>query len=149
MFVKPYSDLLNNNFVLGYQGKDGVEGICPAVIMSEKDSIFAKRWLVGFKRYFYGGDPGSEYWCTHSVNYPLYLASEFKNYVTIVNDEAFFKPLYHQKDLENLFVNDVEFTNAYSFHLWETCSKQYLDKLTPEYIQTVDNTYNKIARKYL
>lgn len=148
--VKPYTPLLNNEFVLGQQGIDGIEGLCPAAILSEKNSRFAKEWLSGFSKSFRGGKPGSPDWCTHSVMYPSMLSKSMPNEITILPYDSFFYPLYHQNGLKMLFEQDLEFPNAYSHHLWETVSgKDYLGKITEEYIKNVDTTYNKIARKIL
>ena len=40
--MKPFTDLLDNNFVMGHQAEGGSEGLCPATMLSEKDSVFAK-----------------------------------------------------------------------------------------------------------
>lgn len=149
IFIKPYKDFYEDNLVLGQQGKNGVEGLCPAVIMSEPNSMFIKEWLSGFKYYFKGGDPGTNEWCIHSVNYPLHLAKKYSGYVNIADYDNFFYPLYHQQDLKQLFEEDHIFNNAYSFHLWETCSKGYLNDLSIENIKTVDTTYNRVARRFI
>lgn len=149
IFVKPYEFFQECNLVLGEQGENGTEGICPAVIMSEPDSKFIKEWFIGFKEHFHGGDPGTVTWCTHSVMYPRMIIPRFSDYVTMANFQCFFYPMYHREHLKELFEECRVFPNAFSFHLWETCSQEYLNKLTPEYINSVDTTYNLIARKYL
>ena len=146
IFVKPFNDILNNKFVLGQQGVDGCEGLCPAVILSEKDSTFGQYWLAGFNEHFKGGPPGSDTWCTHSVQYPRYLSQQIPNDITILNHEAFFWPLYHQHHIEMLFEQNHKFENAYSHHLWESSGKEYLDTLTIDHIKNQNTTFTNIVK---
>ena len=147
--VKPYTDLLDNTFVLGEQGVNGSEGLCPAVIMSEKDSEFGERWLLGFKDTFRGGPQGSDGWCTHSVHYPLFLSKEIPEHIHIEPHTSFFYPTYHQPSLEDLFERVVDFDMAYSHHFWESCSMKWIKDITVNDIKTIDTTFNLIARKLL
>lgn len=146
IFIKPFKELLNNKVVLGQQGVEGVEGLCPAVIMSEPDSIFLKHWLLGFKDSFKGGPPGSPTWCTHSVAYPSWLSKRIPQEVTLVKHEAFFWPLYHESHIKALFEEDHVFPNAFSHHLWESSGKKYLDELTVDKIKTQDTSFHKMVR---
>jgi len=148
IFVKPFNDILNNKFVLGQQGVDGCEGLCPAVILSEKDSTFGQYWLAGFNEHFKGGPPGSDTWCTHSVHYPLWLSKQphMVNEITTLKHEAFFWPLYHQPHVEALFEQNHIFNNAYSHHLWESSGKEYLDTLTIDHIKNQNTTFTNIVK---
>lgn len=146
IFVKPFTDLLDNKFVLGQQGVGGAEGLCPAVIMSERASFFGQSWLLGFKDSFQGGPPGSAGWCTHSVNYPMWLAQQIPTEVTILPHDYFFWPLYHESHVKALFEEVHEFPNAYSHHLWESSGKKYLDNLTVKDIKENDTTFNLLVR---
>ena len=149
--VKPYGDLLNNKFVLGVQGNEfgGNDGLCPAVIMSEKDSEFGKQWLMGFNDTFKGGPPGSDTWCTHSVQYPSWLAKKIPEHIHVEPYSSFFFPLYHQNTLPDMFERVVSFDKAYSHHLWETASLKWVKDLTVKEIKNNDTTFNLLARKYL
>jgi hypothetical protein len=146
IFVKSFSPLLNNKFVMGQQNVSGSEGLCPAVILSEPNSIFGQNWLMGFKDTFGGGPPGSPTWCTHSVQYPLWLSKQIPNEITILNHEAFFWPLYHQNHIEALFEQNHIFPNAYSHHLWESSGKKYLDVLTKEHILNSNTTFSNLVK---
>lgn len=149
IFVKSFKPLLNNKFVLGQQNVNGSEGLCPAVILSEKNSAFGQHWLAGFKDSFGGGPPGSPTWCTHSVAFPSWLSKRIPDEVTLVNHEAFFWPLYHESHIKALFEEDHEFPNAFSHHLWESSGKKYLDELTIDKIKEENTTFTKIVRDLL
>lgn len=146
IFVKPFTDLLHNRVVLGQQGIDGCEGLCPAVIMSEPQSKFITTWLHGFRDSFAGGPPGSATWCTHSVTYPYWLSKQIPDELTVLNHEAFFWPLYHQSHMEMMFEGNFQFPNAYSHHLWESSGKQYLDNLTLSDIRAKSTTFHTLIR---
>lgn len=149
IFVKSFKPLLNNKFVLGQQNINGSEGLCPAVILSEVNSTFGQHWLAGFKDSFGGGPPGSTTWCTHSVQYPLWLSKQIPEEITILNHETFFWPLYHQNHIEWMFIEEHQFTNAYSHHLWESSGKIYLKEMTEEKIKTQNTTFTQITKDLL
>ena len=149
IFVKSFKDLLNNKVVLGQQNVNGSEGLCPAVILSEPNSVFLNNWLMGFKDSFGGGPPGSTTWCTHSVQYPLWLSQQIPQELTLVNHEAFFWPLYHQSHIEDMFEKSMKFPNAYSHHLWESSGKKYLDNLTEDIILNTNTTFTDLVRDLL
>ena len=149
IFVKPFDDLLNNKFVLGQQAPGGSEGLCPAIILSEKNSIFAQKWLEGFKYTFKGGPPGSEGWCTHSVKYPKFLSQEIPNEITITNHQSFFWPLYHHTHMKALFEENHKFENAYSHHLWESAGGKWLDDLTIDIIKKQNTTFTNLVKNLI
>ena len=152
IFLRSYEPLRENHkFVLGAQGVGGREGICPAVIMSEKDSDFAKLWLDGFRHTFMGGAPGTMGWCPHSVTLPAVLAQNYPNLVHVEPETSFFTPSYHQHELKMLYEELHEFPLAYSYHLWETQSEKWLSRYSriPDLFATSDTTYNVAAQEIL
>ena len=149
IFKKPFTDLLKNDFVMGQQNIDGSEGLCPATMLGAPDSMFAKKWLAGFRDSFGGGPPGSATWCTHSVSYPRWLAQQMNEGITIINHEAFFWPLYHQPHIEMLFEQNIDFPNAYSIHLWESSGKKYLDEMTIDKIKNENTTFTNLVKDLL
>jgi len=149
IFVKEFTSLLHNKFVLGQQAPNGAEGLCPAVILSQPNSMFAQHWLAGFKDHFRGGAPGSDTWCTHSVHYPLWLSKQIPNEITILDHEAFFWPLYHQDHIEAMFKQLHSFPNAYSHHLWESSGKKYLDNLTENDVLFGNTTFSNLVKDLL
>lgn len=123
-------------------------GLCNAILLSEKDSVFVNLWLDEYKSFRSKGR--DKYWNEHSVMVPLILAKKYPEAITKVNPYAFLFPLYDPPGLKSLFEEKHEFPGAYLHHLWESFSwDQYLSKLTPEKIRTEGTTYNLIARKYL
>jgi len=149
IFIKSFDTLLHHRLVLGQQNISGSEGYCPAIILSEPNSIFLQKWLEGFKDSFHGGGPGTDTWCTHSVHYPAFLLEYFKGYVHIMNHEAFFWPLYHENHMKMLFEEIHEFPNAYSHHLWESSGKRYLEELTVDSILSTDTTFTRAVKDLL
>jgi len=148
--VKPFTELLDNQFVMGQQNVQGSEGLCPATMLSKKGSVFAKTWLAGFKDTFGGGPPGSPTWCTHSVNLPAYLANTMQEHITIADHEAFFWPLYHPKGVKDIFETpNYQAPKAYSIHLWESSGKKYLDEMTEEKIKEGNNLFSNITKNLL
>lgn len=148
--MKPFTDLLDNKFVMGQQGVGGAEGLCPATMLGSRNSDFGRQWLAGFKDSFGGGPPGSPTWCTHSVNYPLWLSQQIPQEITILNDKAFFYPLYHQQHVEAIFENhSMPNPDAYSHHLWESSGKTYLDNMTEDKIREGNSLFSAITKDLL
>ncbi len=147
--VKPFEPLLNNKAVLGIQGLNNVaEGLCDAVILSEKNSEFLNIWLESYKTHRSKGR--DQYWDEHAVRMPLHLAIKNPNLISVVSYDNFHYPLYNSQGITDLFERNLNFPNAFCHHLWEQISwDKHLSKLTEEYIKTADTTYNIIARRFL
>jgi hypothetical protein len=169
--VKPLTGLLNHSFVIGqelkpaYQPKNwrqrfkhklgltgansgGSTGLCNAVLLSEKNSDFVNAWLAEYKTFRSKGR--DKYWNEHSVLVPERLAETHPGKLTQMDPYSFHYPLYDQQGLRSMFAVVNEFPEAYLHHLWESFSwDEYLSKLNPEKISSIDTTYNIIARKFL
>jgi hypothetical protein len=125
-----------------------VEGLCNAVMMSERESPFVSLWLDSYHSFRSKGR--DEYWGEHSVFLPQRLADENPGSLTIVNPYAFHYPVYNKLGLQYLFEKKRTFRKAYVHHLWESHSwEKYLKHLTVDTIASVDTTYNIIARKFI
>ena len=150
IFINKYpKHLYEKDFVMGMQGN---EGLCNALMMSQKDSYFAKKWLGDHNICFKGGEPGTEGWCTHSVYYPQHLANTiYSDNIHIEPPTSFFGFLYHQESLNGLFNSDIQLDSSiYSLHLWENVSwEPYLSNIDENSIINQNTTYNKIARQFL
>lgn len=169
--VKPLSVFFNEKFVIGEEAalpahytlsqkvKKAITtqslkpffhppaGLCNAVILSEKGSDFIKIWLESYKTFRSKGP--DEFWGEHSVRMPLKLSREHPDKLRVLNYKTFHFPLYDDYGIKSLFEQNVKYKSAYVHHVWESASRPYLARLTPEYIKTVDTTYNLIARKFL
>lgn len=153
--LKSFSDLLNNDFVMGIQcdtnNKD--YGLCNAVILSKKNSLFGKKWLETYKTFRSTGR--DEYWDEHSVIVPLNLSKLYPNNITILESSSFFYPLWYDiKDIlfnENINIDHYKniIKNNYCIHLWDTYSHSYLKTLTENDILTKNTIYNIFSRKFL
>ena len=174
--VKPLTELLNHSFVIGEELRTAYtpknmrqrikyalakklglaitklkgrnSGFCNAVLLSEKDSPFASRWLDEYRSFRSKGR--DRYWNEHSVRVPIKLAELYPNEISLLGPYAFHYPLYDQEGLRFLFEEVHEYPEAYLHHLWESLSwDNYLSKLTEEDIRQRDTTYNLIARRFL
>ena len=145
---KPFTNLLNNKFVIGKQGKWRNMGLCNAVMMSEKNSEFARIWMDEYRSFRSKGK--DKYCAEHSVSVPLKLSKKFPKLLHIEKYSSFHFPLYYSHGLRDLFVNCEDYSEAYCHHLWEGGSwDKYLKDLTVDNILEKDTTYNIIARKFI
>lgn len=148
IFKKPFTPLLNHDFVLGKQGRWRKMGLCNGVILASKDSEFLKVWYNEFRNFRSTGH--DKYWAEMSVRKPLELSKKYPNLIHIEPYNSFHYPLYYPLSLRRLFVQCHDFKDAYCHHLWEGGSwEKYLSKLSINDIMTKDTTYNIIARKYI
>lgn len=174
--VKPLSELLGHSFVIGEELRTAYvpknlrqrikyvlakklglpitklegtnNGFCNAVLLSEKDSPFAARWLEEYKQFRSKGR--DRYWNEHSVRVPMRLARQYPEEITLLGPYCFHYPLYNKEGLQFLFEERHEYPEAYLHHLWESLSwDDHLSKLTEEDIRRRDTTYNLIARRFL
>ena len=173
--IQPMTDLLNNAFVIGQEFKTAyvpknlrqkikfdlrrklgllkksnsdANGLCNAVLLSEKNSDFVNLWLEEYRSFRSKGR--DKYWNEHSVRIPNQLADSHPELITKLGPYAFHYPLYDESGLKSMFEEVTEFPGAWLHHLWESFSwKKYLSKLTIDEIANHDTTYNLIARKFL
>lgn len=157
--VRPFTPLLTERMVMGQEGDDDagfVGGLCNAVILVEPNHPFILRWLEGFdpKTSYWQGFRSrgrDRYWSEMSVQYPAFLARKFPDEITVLGPRRFFNPMWYELDLEEFFEGEVDTDDAYCHHLWQSNPwvKEHLPKLTPEYIHTVDSTFNRVARRFV
>lgn len=133
---------------LGLVKQDQATGLCNAVLLAEKNSVFVSKWLEEYQSFRSAGR--DKYWNEHSVLVPLRLAGQYPEHITMLSPYAFHYPLYDRQGLAAMFEQVTAFPDAYLHHLWESFSwKEYLSLLTPEKIKTEDTTYHLIARRFL
>lgn len=145
--VKPFTDLLSNQSVMGIQGHitnpQQPYGLCNAIILAEPENEFIGYWLSKYESF------NHKLWDTHSVQLPWKLYNELVLPLTVLEYDRFHYPLHTDDGVKDMFVNDKEFPNAYAHHLWESNAWKYMSKLTKDKIKIEDTTYNRIARKFL
>jgi len=149
--VKPFQPLLNHEFVIGEQVvNDKLIGLCNAVMLSSKDSLFCNCWL---EQYQYFRSKGKDiYWDEHSVFIPYLISQvpEIKGSFFIANFKSFHYPSFTENDTKLMFEENHEFGEAFCHHLWETFTyEKYLKTLTTASIKVQDTTYNLIARRFI
>ena len=154
--LRSFKDLRNNKFVLGIQpNKAGTQiyGLCNAVMLSEKNSEFALKWIDEYTTFRSKGR--DTHWDEHSVIIPLKLAYNNPTLVTIIENNCFYNPLWY--DINNyLFDKNINVENYkklvnknYCIHLWDTYSNDHLSKLSYDNILNENTLYNILARKFI
>ena len=146
--VKSFDDLLHNSCVIGIEGKNQ-SGLCNAVIMAEPNNRFIVDWYEQYRTFSSTGRDST--WGTHSIKLPLKMwkTGDYDDCLTVMPYDSFHYPTWSKKGTQQLFEEFHLFPNAYCHHLWESINWKHLSNLTPELIQTIDTSYNVIARKYL
>jgi len=144
---KPFTDLLKHQVVMGLEALDqgkNIVGLCNGVILAKKNSDFLKKWYLMFKAF------DQTKWNMHAVIVPYLLAQKFPEMIHIEPFNRFHYPTWDKQGLKTLFEQTAYFPESYVHHLWESHSwDNYLAKLSVDYINKVDTTYNVIARNFL
>ena len=154
--LKSFKDLLNYKFVMGIQSNKNnsdIYGLCNAIMLSEKNSEFAIKWIDEYINFRSKGR--DIYWDEHSVLRPLQLAYKYPELITILDHNSFYNPLWY--DIHDyLFNEEININNYkdlvntnYCIHLWDTYTHDYLSKLTEKNILNDNTIYNILARKFL
>ncbi|WP_164712229.1 glycosyltransferase [Methylobacterium currus] len=150
---KPFAPLLDGSVVLGREEvPDGAGGrrpvgLCNATIIAPPGAEFLRLWYEEY-RSFVGG-PSGDAWNKFSVQVPQALADAHPHLVRIEPAASFFWPSWDEHGIEALFEHDLEFPEAFCFHLWQAKSSRWIESLDPETILGHDTTYNRIARRFL
>lgn len=171
--VKPFTGLLQHSFVIGeelkvkavpknwrqkmkqnmrrWMGNDdheSTDGLCNAILLSEKNSAFVNRWLDSYRSFRSKGR--DKYWNEHSVLLPLQLAEAHPDELVRLGPYAFHYPLYNAEGLKQLFEENHNFHEALAHHLWESNAwEPYMKNMEVQSILTNDTTYNLLARKFI
>lgn len=156
--IKPFTDLLNYDFVMGIQDSaktnadDEFYGLSNAIMLGAKDSFFGTNWYSRYKTFRSLGR--DKYWDEHSVRVPLELIKKYPESIKILGGDAFFFPLWD--DIERIMFNEEMlprfnelFKNSYSVHFWETLTMDLLTSIDENYVYSHNNIYSMLARKYL
>ena len=145
---RSYDDLLRHSAVLGEERVGGrLIGLCNAVILSEAESPFLRRWYSEYRFFRSQGRDGL--WDEHSVRIPSRLANQFPEEITVLPQDAFFKPSCEAADIKKIFasVEPIELSASYATHLWESYTwEQYLKRLTPRRVRVSDTNFHRWIR---
>jgi hypothetical protein len=146
--VKSFDSLLYYPAVMGFEGRRHT-GICNAVIFAEPNNRFICEWYDEYKTFSSKGKDKD--WSTHSIKLPCKMnaTGNYTDSLKVMEYDRFHYPLWDRKGSIMIWEETHEFPNAYIHHVWESKNKKYVSELTIERIKTIDNTYNKIARRYL
>lgn len=145
---KPFTPLLQYEFVMGNQGKWRKMGLCNGVILTNKNSEFLRIWFEEFRNFRSTGH--DRYWAEMSVRKPLELSKRYPKLIHIEPYDSFHYPLYYSFDIKRLFEKDIDFPNAFCHHYWDGISfEKYLKNISEREILEKDTTYNRIARRFL
>ena len=140
------NELYNSEFVMGREDIPyPYYGLCNAFIMAKKKSYFGIQWYEDMFKVFNGS------WNYHSIIYPKDLSLKNPNKIRVEPQESFYKHMWDDEGLSNLFVNtDRNLDNCYSLHLWShVCWDKYLKNINEDSIYQTDSTYNLIARRFI
>jgi len=161
IFVNKIPDyLFTKPFVLGREDNVPPPGkrqlspsLCNAFIMSARNAEFAVKWREHMEKEFDGS------WSNHSTFLPQRLSKQYPDLIHIEPKRTFYKHMWKPEGIHTLFKGcDQDTEDVVSMHLWSHLwwSKERKDfsdfhegVLIPEYIRTVDTTYNLIARRFL
>lgn len=154
--LKSFEDLRVYDFVIGSQGNKNnseIYGLCNAVMLSKPNCEFVIEWIDTYTTFRSKGR--DEYWDEHSVLMPLKLSYKYSNKIKILENNAFYNPLWYNIN-EILFNKNFKLdeykkiiNSNYCIHLWDTYSNKYLSKLTEENILNDNTLYNIFARKFI
>jgi hypothetical protein len=154
LFYKPFfPKFKNQSFVLGLEtiyhldlDCMHVNGLCNALIISNKNSDFLNIWLQSYK------DDYDDYdWNKMSVRKPYELSKKFSNLIQIEENHCF-----HKYNWNLLFYNDDEACNfltsymkddgIYSKHMAESKVFDYLKKINEDYFKYNNSLYSKMCK---
>jgi hypothetical protein len=148
---RSFDHLLSNSTVLGKQVLDSVDfGLCNAVILSEPQSPFLRRWYSEYRTFRSRGR--DEFWDEHSVRVPLRLARQFPNELTVMPYRAFFWPTFQSDDIKLMFASPTaaDIGNTLATHLWESVVwERYLEFLTPGRVRSIESNFHRWARPFV
>lgn len=144
--VRSFDSLLDHSFTIGLQGREHVDGLCNAVMLSAPQDRFVTDWLDAYKRF----TPG---WDRFSVRTPYAMWRSGNWSVNVQEFDRFHWPTWDESGLKMMFEEEHDFDRAYCHHLWESFSLRYFKKGDKDEAENAirkgRSSYAKLARKYL
>lgn len=142
-----FDDLLAHSTVLSHERDDTEWGLCNAVILSEPNAPFLRRWYEAFRSFRSKGVDA--YWAELAIKVPLRLSTEFPDEVTILPHTAFYPFSWLRGDLDLMFRSRGSWvgSDVYASHLWETLAwESFLEDLTPGRVRKIDSAFHHWVR---
>lgn len=137
--INSFDNLLNNKFVMGKQDE---QGLCNAIMLSEKNSEFGKIWYDNYRTF------NKNDWDHHAVILPGILSKHHPDLITVLSTEKFFQP--NHANWKSIFNEFVDKSNDYAMHLWESMGWDEQHKfIDEEWIRNSNSTYAFYAKKYI
>ena len=117
--LSSFDHLLNHDFVMGQEGKDGQIGLCNAVILASKESRFLKTWFESYTTF------NSSIWSYHSVILPKELAVKYPTEITILDHRSFFWPIWDRDGLNLMYKShEYDYKSNLGVHLWNSVARK-------------------------
>lgn len=143
--VRDFTWLLQgpHTFVMGQEGQNGHVGLCNAVIIAHKDSLFLRTWYERYKKF------SDKSWNYFSVMLPNELAAQHPSLVHVLPHSAFFWPNWDDNGLSRLYLqHQCEWLKtSFAVHLWSSKAKAHLDELTATSLSSYDTCMFQLARR--
>ncbi len=145
--LKPFGKLYQEKCVMGIQcPRTKYEGLCNAVIMSERNGEFINRWYQEYITF------QSSRWDHHSVKIPHLLSRLFSSLLKVVDSKHFFPISWEEP---NFMINrefDARLYQSHVVHLWESEWEKTVLKAQDfsllEKNSTFSNLVNPIIKKF-
>lgn len=124
-----FQPLLNNDIVMGLEGRNGKYGLCNAVIIANKSSAFLRRWYESYETF------DSAKWNYHSVILPRKMSLKYPNEITVLDHNAFFSPLWDREGMVDLYMRPLDIHGKYAIHLWGSlATKTFLSNFSVHHL---------------
>lgn len=140
--LRPFAAFQDFDVVMGEEY--GV-GLGNAVILASRGAPFLQRWLDSY------ADFDADDWNRHSVRVPAKLARDFPAEIHVLPHRSFFWPTYRAEHLKTFFEGpNADFCgDSYCVHLWQSLSRPYLDRVTPQSIWESESEFCILARRFI
>jgi hypothetical protein len=158
LVVRPFAVVEHYDFAAARElTADGrVVGLSNAVLLSERDSEFARLCLQGHDPahslwYGFRSKGRDENYVEMSVRYPAMLANLCPVQCKVLPSETFLWADWSDEGLHRLFEENVTVPEGVlAIHLWESHAwDKYLSALKPEEVRGEATTFNRLAARFL
>lgn len=114
--IRPFDPLLSHDMVMAQEGEGGRIGLCNAVILARKNSLFIEKWMNSYRTF------NQSDWNYHSVVLPGIMARNHPDLLTVLGHTRFFWPMWDPAAVHELFHGTWDFRENFGVHLWESKS---------------------------